>query len=78
MSARDVEKRKRVMQRSMKLGHCVCDPRLACPCDTLKRRDVCLCAGERLEAPASTVRLMQLVEKAGCGSKIDQAALRRR
>ncbi len=70
------EKRRRVMQRSIKLGHCVCDPKMACPCETLKQRDVCLCAGERLERPGGPVRLTQLVAKAGCASKIDQAALK--
>ena len=74
---RDLEKRKRVMQRSMRLGHCICDPRKPCPCDLLKAKDVCLCAGERLEAPAGPVRLTQLVENAGCASKIDQASLKK-
>ena len=73
----DLEKRKRVMQRSMRLGHCICDPKKPCPCDLLRERDVCLCAGERLEAPAGPVRLTQLVENAGCASKIDQASLKR-
>lgn len=72
----DLEKRKRVMQRSMRLGHCICDPKKPCPCDLLREKDVCLCAGERLEAPAGPVRLTQLVESAGCASKIDQAALK--
>jgi len=74
---RDLEKRKRVMRRSMRLGHCICDPRKPCPCDLLKARDVCLCAGERLEVPPGPVRLTQLVENAGCASKIDQASLKR-
>jgi selenide,water dikinase len=74
---RDLEKRKRVMQRSMRLGHCICDPRKPCPCDLLKAKDVCLCAGERLEVPAGPVRLTQLVENAGCASKIDQASLKK-
>ena len=73
---KDLEKRKRVMQRSIRLGHCICDPKKSCPCDTLREHDVCLCAGERLEAPAGPVRLTQLVENAGCASKIDQAALK--
>ena len=73
----DPEKRKRVMQRSMRLGHCICDPKKACPCDLFKERDVCLCAGETLEAPSGPVRLTALVEKAGCASKIDQASLKR-
>jgi selenide, water dikinase len=74
---RDPEKRKRVMQRSMRLGHCICDPKKPCPCDLLREVDVCLCAGESLEAPAGPVRLTQLVENAGCASKIDQASLKR-
>ena len=72
---KDLEKRKRVMQRSMQLGHCICDPKKLCPCDTLRERDVCPCAGERLEVAAGPVRLTQLVESAGCASKIDQATL---
>jgi len=72
---KDMEKRRRVMQRSIALGHCICDARKPCPCDLLKERDVCLCAGESLEAPAGPVRLTQMVESAGCASKIDQATL---
>ncbi|MFO8013808.1 MAG: selenide, water dikinase SelD [Phycisphaerae bacterium] len=73
----DTEKRKRVMQRSIRLGHCICDPQKACPCDLFREKDVCLCAGETLEAPTGPVRLTTLVEKAGCASKIDQASLKR-
>lgn len=65
------------MQRSIRLGHCICDPKTPCPCDLLREKDVCLCAGERLEPAAGPVRLTHLVEKAGCASKIDQAALRK-
>jgi len=73
---KNLAKRKRVMARSMRLGHCICDPKQACPCDTLRKHDVCPCAGERMDRPsAGPVRLTQLVEKAGCASKIDQAAL---
>lgn len=72
----DTERRKRVMQRSIKLGHCVCDPKKPCPCDLFKAQNICLCAGERLEEPTGEVRLTQLVEKAGCASKIDQAFLK--
>jgi selenide, water dikinase len=64
------------MQRSMRLGHCVCDPAKPCPCDLFKQKDICLCAGERLEVPSGPVALTQLVEKAGCASKIDQAFLK--
>jgi selenide,water dikinase len=72
---KDLEKRKRVMGRSMQLGHCICDPKKPCPCDTLRQQDVCPCAGERVETAAGPVRLTQLVESAGCASKIDQATL---
>jgi selenide,water dikinase len=73
----NLDKRRRVMQRSMRLGHCICDPRKPCPCDLFREKDVCLCAGERLEVAEGPVRLTQLVESAGCASKIDQAALKR-
>jgi len=73
----DLEKRRRVMQRSMRLGHCVCDPRQSCPCDLLREKDICHCAGERAEAPAGAVALTKLVEKPGCASKIDKASLDR-
>jgi len=64
------------MQRSIRLGHCICDPKQPCPCDLFKEKNICLCAGERLEAPTGPVRLTRLVEKAGCASKIDQAFLK--
>jgi selenide,water dikinase len=64
------------MQRSMKLGHCICDPRKPCPCDVLVQKDVCLCAGERLEVPAGPARLTQMVQNPGCASKIDLTALK--
>jgi selenide,water dikinase len=73
---KDLAKRKRVMQRSMRLGHCICDPQKPCPCDLFREQDVCLCAGERLEGPTGPIRLTRLVESAGCASKIDQAALK--
>ena len=65
------------MQRSMRLGHCICDPKKPCPCPLFKEKNVCPCAGERLESPTGPVRLTKLVEKAGCASKIDQASLKR-
>ncbi len=74
---KDLEKRKRVMERSIALGHCICDAKKPCPCDLLRTRDVCLCAGERLDVPEGPVRLTQMVESAGCASKIDQATLGR-
>jgi len=64
------------MQRSIKLGHCICDPKKPCPCDIFKEKDICLCAGERLDAPTAQVQLTKLVENAGCASKIDQAFLK--
>jgi selenide,water dikinase len=72
----DSQRRKRVMQRSIKLGHCICDPKKPCPCDIFKEKNICLCAGERLEAPTGEIKLTNLVEKAGCASKIDQAFLK--
>jgi len=73
----DMERRKRVMQRSIKLGHCICDAKQPCPCPTFKEKNICGCAGERLDSPTGPVRLTKLVEKAGCASKIDQAFLKR-
>ena len=70
------ERRKRVMQRSIRLGHCICDPKKPCPCDIFKEKNICLCAGERLESPTGPIELTKLVEKAGCASKIDQAFLK--
>jgi selenide,water dikinase len=75
----DLQKRKRVMQRSMRLGHCICNPKQPCPCTVFRERDICLCAGERLEpsgAEAPGIRLTRLVDSPGCASKIDQAALK--
>ncbi|MCH7557912.1 MAG: selenide, water dikinase SelD [Planctomycetes bacterium] len=71
-----MERRKRVMQRSIRLGHCICAPKKPCPCDIFKEKNICLCAGERLESPTGPVQLTKLVEKAGCASKIDQAFLK--
>ena len=71
------EKRKRVMARSMKLGHCVCDPRKPCPCPMFKEKNVCTCAGERMppETAGEPVRLTKFVRSAGCASKIGQKDL---
>ena len=67
----DLAKRRRIMQRSIKLGHCICDPRRPCPCDVFKDDGICLCAGERpAPGPAETVKLTELVHNAGCASKI--------
>ena len=74
---KDLEKRRRVMERSMRLGHCVCNPRKPCPCDVFREQDLCPCAGERPDNVASAVRLTEMVESPGCASKIDQATLKR-
>jgi selenide, water dikinase len=72
----DREKRKRVMGRSIALGHCICNPKQSCPCPLFKDKNVCLCAGERLADAARDVALTELVENAGCASKISQADLK--
>lgn len=72
----DKEKRRRIMQRSIKLGHCICNPKEPCPCDLFKQENVCLCAGERLEEVSENVPLTQFVENAGCASKINQTDLK--
>jgi len=72
----DIAKRKRVMERSQKLGHCICDAKRPCPCDVFKKLHICPCAGERPEpVDVSTVKLTQLVRNAGCASKIAPADL---
>ncbi|MCE5198005.1 MAG: selenide, water dikinase SelD [Armatimonadota bacterium] len=65
------------MQRSVKLGHCICNPKQGCPCIVFKTKDVCPCAGERLEQAVEDVALTTLVEKAGCASKINQNDLKK-
>ena len=72
----DYAKRKRVMGRSIKLGHCICNPKEPCPCDIFKQKNVCLCAGEREEDAAEDAPLTQFVENAGCASKISQNDLK--
>jgi selenide,water dikinase len=73
----DLEKRKRIMKRSIELGHCICNPKQACPCDLFKEKDVCLCAGERLEDSPEKVELTKFVESTGCASKINQNDLKK-
>ncbi len=72
-----MEKRKRVMARSIKLGHCVCDPRKPCPCPLFREKNVCTCAGERAPPgrPGAAVRLTEHVRSAGCAGKIGQKDL---
>ena len=71
------EKRKRVMTRSIKLGHCVCDPKKPCPCPLFEEKNICQCAGERepIDQDTSGVRLTDYVRSAGCASKIGQKDL---
>ena len=72
----DLAKRRRVMERSQKLGHCICDPRRPCPCDVFRDDHFCPCAGERPEkTDLSRLRLTALVRNAGCASKIAPADL---
>lgn len=71
------EKRRLIMKRSMALGHCVCNPKKPCPCDTLIQKDLCPCAGERPDPPKEAVRLTKYVRKAGCASKISRGDLKR-
>lgn len=73
----DIEKRRRVMDRSIKLGHCICNPKKPCPCDLFREQDICLCAGERPEDTPEDVPLTSLVKNAGCASKINQNDLKR-
>ncbi|MDD5706686.1 MAG: selenide, water dikinase SelD, partial [Kiritimatiellae bacterium] len=72
-----MRKRQRVMARSIKLGHCVCDPAKPCPCPVFHKHGVCMCAGEHLPsaADAGAVRLTRHVRSAGCASKIGQQDL---
>ena len=72
----DFAKRRRVMERSQGLGHCICDARRACPCDLLRERNLCPCAGERAEpVELAQVKLTQLTRNAGCASKMAPADL---
>lgn len=76
MTPEQLKRRKRIMERSIHLGHCVCDPRKPCPCDLFKQRNVCECAGERLPAPSGPVRLTETVRSPGCASKIGKTDLK--
>jgi len=74
---KDLAKRKRVMARSMRLGHCICNAKKSCPCDVFQQHDVCPCAGESMDGHTGPVHLMSMVQSAGCASKIDKATLSR-
>jgi selenide,water dikinase len=72
----DIARRRRVMERSQLLGHCICDVRRPCPCDVFRDDGICPCAGERPDPiDLSQVKLMELVSNAGCTSKIAPAEL---
>ena len=72
----DLARRRRVMERSQLLGHCICDTRRPCPCDVFRNDGICPCAGERPDpVDLSQVKLMELVRNAGCASKIAPADL---
>lgn len=75
MGTEQLQRRRRVMQRSMALGHCICEPRQPCPCDEFKHENVCHCAGETRPASAGAVRLTQLVKNPGCASKVPKTVL---
>jgi selenide,water dikinase len=77
MTRPGMERRKAVMARSVRLGHCVCNPRQPCPCDVFRQHNVCQCAGEKLPVPQGPVALTKHVRRAGCASKIGQADLLR-
>jgi selenide,water dikinase len=72
----DFAKRRRVMERSQRLRHCICDTRRPCPCDLLREQNLCPCAGERPDGlEAAAVKLTQFARNAGCASKIAPADL---
>ncbi len=73
----DIERRRAVMARSRKLGHCICNPRQSCPCPIFLEQSVCPCAGERPPTRIADAALTRHVRKAGCASKIGQADLLR-
>ena len=73
----DYAKRKRIMGRSIRLGHCICNPKEPCPCELFKLKNVCLCSGEREEDSLEDVPLTTLIENAGCASKISQDDLKK-
>lgn len=70
------DKRKRIMERSIALGHCICDPRKPCPCPVFKDEGICECAGERRVVAKERVPLTSVVRNPGCASKISKNDLR--
>lgn len=76
MTKIDLAKRTRIMQRSRKLGHCICDPKRECPCGIFIDKGLCPCAGERPDpVDISKIKLTTLVHNTGCASKIPAADL---
>jgi selenide,water dikinase len=76
MNPEQLSNRKKVMGRSIRLGHCVCDPVKPCPCPLFQEKNVCQCAGEHLPVDGTVeVKLTQHVRSAGCASKIGQKDL---
>ena len=75
MTSQQLERRQRVMKRSIALGHCICDVRQPCPCDVFKEQSICHCAGETVPPGNGPVRLTQHVRNAGCASKISKGIL---
>lgn len=72
----DREKRKRIMSRSIRLGHCICDFSKKCPCEVFIKKDICHCAGETgTVLKKSAVRLLDFTKNAGCASKISPVLL---
>jgi hypothetical protein len=65
----DLDRRRKVMARSLKLGHCVCNPKNPCPCPVFREFAVCTCAGEKPEGGKKRAPLTTLVHKAGCASR---------
>ena len=75
MDSAALEKRKRIMTRSIKLGHCVCDPNKDCPCPIFKEKNICECAGEREEIVTGIIKLTEHVRAVGCASKVPKKYL---
>ena len=59
----DLKRRRAVMERSQKLGHCICNPKHPCPCPPLIEHNVCPCAGERMPVKPGAVALTRHVRK---------------
>ncbi len=75
MDSAALEKRQRIMSRSIKLGHCVCDPNKPCPCPLFKEKNICECAGEREEIASGEIKLTKHVRAVGCASKVPKKYL---